>query len=184
MKLRLFYAINFPDEVKHNFSLISNELKSFNEPIKFEPIEKFHLTLLFLGNVEENLMNELINQTRTISQNFTKTNLVFDKVGVFKDFKNPRVIWIGAKENESLRNLSYQLKELAQILKIHLDEKPFSPHITLGRVKGLLSKDFIEFLKSFKMVSFESPVFSFELMESQLEKTGSKYFIKEKFLLK
>lgn len=184
MKLRLFYAVNFPEEVKQKFSLISKELRSFNEPIKFEPIEKFHLTLLFLGNVEENLMNELINQTRTISKNFNRTNLVFDRIGVFKDYKNPRVIWVGAQENESLRNLSNQLRELAQALKINLDDKPFSPHITLGRVKRMLSRDFIEFLKSFKINSIESSVYSFELMESRLEKTGSKYFIKEKFNLK
>lgn len=184
MKLRLFYAVNFLEEVKQKFSIISSELRNFNEPIKFEPIEKFHLTLLFLGNVDENLMNELISQTKTISQNFNRTNLVFDRIGVFKDYKNPRVIWVGAKENELLRNLSIQLRELAQTLKMNLDEKPFSPHITLGRVKGMLSRDFIEFLKSFKVNSFESSVDSFELMESQLEKTGAKYFIKEKFNFK
>lgn len=184
MKLRLFFAVNFSDEIKEKFYQISSQLQKFNEPVKYEPIEKLHLTLLFLGNVEESLIKELNQGANEISKNYFKSELYFEKLGVFKNFNQPRVIWIGTKENPKLREISEQLRLLAHNLNIAIDEKEFSPHITLGRVKGKLSESFIEFLKSFSFEPFTAEVNSFELMESKLEPSGSKYFVKSTYILK
>jgi 2'-5' RNA ligase len=184
MKLRLFFAVNFSDETKEKFYEISSRLKKFNEPVKYEPIKKLHLTLLFLGNVDEVLIQNLNQGSEEISKKFFTTELYFEKLGVFKNYSLPRVIWIGTKENPELRLLSEQLKSLAHGLNIQTDEKEFSPHITLGRVKGKLSSEFVEFLKSFSFDPFTAKVNSFELMESKLEPSGSKYFVKSSYLLK
>lgn len=183
MKLRLFFAVNFEESVRKRFYSISVQLQKFNEQVKYEPIEKLHLTLLFLGNVEETLIPQLSSQVHKISTQFSETELIFDKLGVFKNFKQPRVIWIGSKENVILDNLSKELKRVANEFGIITDDKEFSPHITLGRVKGNLSQKFIEHLKNFKFEPFSASVKSFELMESILEPSGSKYFIKESFNL-
>ncbi len=167
--------------MKEKFYSISSQLQKFNEPVKYESIEKLHLTLLFLGNVEETIIPQLKLQAEKISTKFPETELTFDRLGVFKNFKQPRVIWIGSKENEVLKNLSLELKQLANQFGIITDEKEFSPHITLGRVKGNLSQKFIEFMKTFNVEPFSASIKSFELMESKLEPSGSKYFIIESF---
>jgi 2'-5' RNA ligase len=183
MKLRLFFAVNFDDEIKRKFYEISSQLRKFNEPVKYEPVEKLHLTLLFLGNVDENLLSELDRKALEISKNFSSSELFFDKLGVFKNFHQPRVIWIGTKDNPILKELSFKLKMMTNDLNIMTDEKEFSPHITLGRVKGRLSEKFIDFLKSFSFEPFTAKVNSFELMESKLEPSGSKYFVKSSYIL-
>lgn len=183
MKLRLFFATNFDDSVRKKLHSISSQLQKFNEPVKYEPIEKLHLTLLFLGNVEENLIPQLSPEVHKISSQFSETELTFDHLGVFKNFKQPRVIWIGSKENEILKSISRELKRLTSQFGIITDEKEFSPHITLGRVKGNLSQKFIDFLKTFEFEPFSADIKSFELMESKLEPSGSKYFVRESFKL-
>lgn len=183
MKLRLFFAINFDETIKKNFYLISSKLQSFNEPVKYEPIDKLHLTLLFLGYVEDTLISHINLQTQKILRQFSQTELIFDRIGVFKNLKQPKVIWIGSRENETLKNLSAELKSIVNQLGIITDEKEFSPHITLGRVKGMLSQEFINFLRTFTFEPFLAKINSFELMESKLESSGSKYFVRNKFLL-
>lgn len=184
MKLRLFFAVNFSEEIKKKFYEISFQLQKFKEPIKYEAIEKLHLTLLFLGNVDESLIPELDSRAREISKNYSTTELYFDRLGVFKNFRQLRVIWVGTKDNENLRKLSLELITLANDLNIKIDEKEFSPHITIGRVKGIVSDKFIEYLRSFSFEPFTAKIDSFELMESKLEPSGSKYFVKSSYILK
>lgn len=183
MKVRLFFAVNFDQFVKEQLNSISSKLQKFNEAVKYEPIEKLHLTLLFLGNVDEMHVSQLNRQAEKISNQFSKTELVFNKLGVFKNFRQPRVIWIGTEENQILRSLSIELKNMVNQFGIITDEKEFSPHITLGRVKGKLSENFIEYLKTFSFEPFTAIVNSFELMESKLEPSGSKYFVRSSFSL-
>lgn len=178
LKLRLFFAVNFDEITRQKFYNISSQLQKFNESVKYEPIEKLHLTLLFLGNVNQNLIAELDKHANEISKMFYSTELVFTKLGVFKNYRQPRVIWIGTNENYILKDLSSKLKSLAGQLNIITDDKEFSPHITIGRVKGNLSGKFIDYLKSFTFEPFIASVNSFELMESKLEPSGSKYFVK------
>ncbi|MCX8056242.1 MAG: RNA 2',3'-cyclic phosphodiesterase [Ignavibacteria bacterium] len=181
--MRLFFAVNFNDSVKEKIFSITKKLKEFQEPVKYEPIEKLHLTLLFLGSVEENLIHHFDERIKKILKEFSKTNLTFNKLGVFKNFKQPRVIWIGTEENLILKNLANELKVISTQFGIITEEKEFSPHITLGRVKGKLSPKFIEYLKNFSFEPFSADVQSFELMESILAPEGSKYFIKKSFEL-
>lgn len=184
MQLRLFFAVNFNEEIRKRIFEITKEFKKFNEMIKYEPIEKLHLTLLFLGNVDESLLRQLNLNAKQISEKYLSTEVRFNGLGVFKNFKFPRVIWIGIEENQTLRDLANDLKKLSDQLGIKTDEKEFSPHITLGRVKGNLSDKFIEFFKSYTFEPFSSKVESFELMESKLEKSGSVYTVKSRFELK
>ncbi len=183
MKLRLFFAVNFNEAVREKLFYISSQLQKFDEPIKFERIDKLHLTLLFLGNVDEMLLPDLQFKVSEISHKYNQTKLMFDKLGVFKNYNQPRVIWIGTKENQILRELSLDLKRITNQLGIQTDEKEFSPHITLGRVKGKLSECCVNFLKTYSFEPFESDVKTFELMESKLEPSGSKYSIKYSFYL-
>ncbi|MFN4110785.1 MAG: RNA 2',3'-cyclic phosphodiesterase [Ignavibacteria bacterium] len=184
MKLRLFFAINFDQEVKKKIFEISSSLQKFDEPVRYESIDKLHMTLLFLGSVEESLIPELNQQALEISKSFFETDITFERLGVFKNFKQPRVIWIGTQDNPGLGTLSIELKNMVNQFGIITDEKEFKPHITLGRVKGNLSTKFIDFLKSYSFKPFTAKVNSFELMESKLESSGSKYFVKYSFPFK
>lgn len=182
--MRLFFAINFDQPTRHKLYSISKDFQTFNEPIKYEPLEKLHLTLLFLGEVNESLIPSINEKVVRISKLFQSQIITFSKVGVFKNFKQPRVLWIGSEENLALKNLVNELRIIANELRITTDEKEFHPHVTIGRIKGNLSNDFIEFIKSYSFENFTTTVESFQLMESQLDRLGSKYYIKHSYKLK
>lgn len=183
MTERLFLAINLDNNVKEKIRKISVDLKA-NESssIKWENIEKIHITLLFLGNVKidqkKNLIKELENYERPKFFDFIINNL-----GFFPNDKYPRVIWLGIEKSEELKQLSKDISTICKNINIDFDKKEFKPHLTLGRIKNNVSTDFINYAKNYKYEKMIQTVKSFELMKSILEPSGSKYFIEAKINL-
>ncbi len=184
MKHRLFFAFNLSETVRYRILQIQQDLKSFDEPVKWEPVEKFHITGLFLGDVEESLLGDLRIETDSIAKRFEAQKVTFTKIGVFPNLKNARVIWIGIEDNPFIMQIAEGLRMIANNFKIEIDEKKFHPHVTLGRVKNHLSKEFIDYFEKYEFERFSDYISSVDLMKSKLDRFGSKYYIQSKFNLK
>lgn len=184
MKHRLFFAFNLSETVRTRIFQVQQDLKRFEEHIKWEPIEKFHITGLFLGNVEESLISDLAIKADLIAKKFKSQKVTFTKIGVFPNLKNARVIWIGIEDNPIITQIAEELKMIANYFKIEIDEKTFHPHVTLGRVKNRLSKEFINYFEKYTFERFSDYISSVDLMKSILDRFGSKYYIQSKFNLK
>ncbi|MCX8009935.1 MAG: RNA 2',3'-cyclic phosphodiesterase [Ignavibacteria bacterium] len=184
MKNRLFFALNLSEECRKKIFSITEDFKKFNQPVKWEPIEKLHITMLFLGNVEEKKQRKLEVDAEELAMQYSKRTLKFNSVGVFPNERRARVIWVGIEKDEMLTELAESLKTIAKNLKIEIDEKKFHPHVTLGRVKDGLSDEFIKYFQSYKFENFQENVFSLDLMNSKLEPTGSKYFVLSRYNFK
>ncbi|MBQ1501103.1 MAG: RNA 2',3'-cyclic phosphodiesterase [Firmicutes bacterium] len=127
--MRLFIAVNFDDEVKNHIQRIQDELRK-EATGNFSRRENFHLTLAFLGEQGEDEadMVKRIMQTLTVKP----MTLVFTKTGCFKRPQGD-VWWLGLEKNEQLFSLQQELADKLRRFSFDLEDRPYSPHITLAR---------------------------------------------------
>lgn len=126
---RLFVAIDLPDEVKASLIGFTREL-----PVaKWVGPEELHLTLRFIGEVAQETCSLIKSALSRVS--FEAFPLTLRGVGHFPPGKHPRVLWVGMDPGNTLIRLQQEV-ELALIdAGIAPDERRFSPHITLARLK-------------------------------------------------
>ncbi len=185
MRRRIFIAINLPKEIKsklYDFRLRWPEL-----PIRWTKPENLHITLIFLGYLSDDELLEVINTTKQVCQRNKSFLINLNKVcyGPSKK-KNPRMIWVEGEKSKGLKKLRSDLENsLMEGVNYSLDERSFSPHITLGRIKMWEFRQIpIEERPDVSEdISFSFEVNSVEVMESQLKRGGSEYSILESFPL-
>ncbi len=144
---RLFLAISLPVELKERLARLQEELKKIGADVRWVRPEGIHLTLKFLGEVPEDLIDQIVKLAEeAIRESGVKSlRLGLKGLGSFPPGKAPRVVWVG---------LTGDLKELA-LLKRHLEDKlarlgfepegrAFVPHLTLGRVKSGRGRDSLQ----------------------------------------
>jgi len=170
---RLFLAINLPDEVKQELWKVEEGMKQqfIHSKVAWVALENFHITLHFLGDVEEELIPEL--KERLAKQVYPQEfSLILKEVGAFPDKKQPRTLQVTTSLPTQALGLYKRLADVLVSLGLPVDMRPWTPHITLGRVKVQS-----EVLQPEKIALSPLPfsVSSFELMKSTLTSQGSLY---------
>lgn len=128
--MRLFIAINFPQEVKKEIVSLRDDLRRQSERGTFTSSENLHLTLVFLGEVDSPLLpavNAAMSEVK-----FPPLRLKITHQGRFPS-RDGDIRWLGFEENKDLLKLQ---RDLTAALKSHgfqVDERPYKPHLTLGR---------------------------------------------------
>jgi 2'-5' RNA ligase len=181
MKHRIFIAINFPDGLKKNILELQNKLKKFDWPVRWVGESNFHLTLKFIGYIEDNELEKLKEITKQIVCKYKSFTIEFKDLLAFPDLNRPRVICLEISDNKELLNLANELRNGIDKAGIgQKEDRPFKCHATLGRVNNpaghwqALSK--VKFADSFTVKSVE-------IIESQLGPQGSVYSVVESFRL-
>ena len=137
-KHRLFWAIDFPEELKE--LLLFKSLNDLN-PIRLLSKKNIHLTLLFLGELIENDFKKYIKKIDSLNLRLESNfKLSLKQVGVFPNVKYPKILWIGVEHfDENLFILYKQIFNFSKrILKKKLNiskHRKFTPHITIGRFR-------------------------------------------------
>jgi 2'-5' RNA ligase len=173
MKIRTFIALEIPDDtIQQIFNLIENhsEAKLF----KWENKDKIHLTLKFIGNIEFNLIPELIHQLQFLNE-ITVLKLSVSKFGMFYHKKQPKIFWAGLEISEQLMEIVNRIENVLLKYGIEKEEPNFKPHLTLLRIKNNNRTDFLAKLKELK---FEPIVFHSDKIifyQSKLHPSGSVY---------
>ncbi len=146
--MRVFIAIDIPDNIKEEIYLLSKKV----EGIIGKPVEKenLHITIKFIGEIEENLLEELKKILENIFYN--KFYLELSGVGTF----NNRVLWIGiSKGFREIVELHNLIEEKLAKIRIPKDFN-FHPHLTIYRIKNIeYKKNFEESIKLLK--NYKSP---------------------------
>lgn len=170
---RLFVAIDLPDDAKDTLL----NLKTPLDGARWVKPHTLHLTLYFIGDVDDTTMSAIQSALHTVSA--APFSLTLSGVGRFPPSpkKSPRVIWVGVEENLALNALQAQVKDTLFDLNVKKDSKPFSPHITLARLKTRkTTPDHTAFLDD--NADFHLPPFDvdrFILYRSTLTPQGSVY---------
>ncbi|MGI0026296.1 MAG: RNA 2',3'-cyclic phosphodiesterase [Nitrosopumilaceae archaeon] len=139
--MRTFVAVEIQNnEVLDHITKLQSELN-----IKAKPVSKenMHFTLLFLGEITDEIAPKIMDALKSIT--FSPIKIIFSGVGAFPNPRFPRVIWIGVDDTaaQNLVKLAKQVEEKLAPLGFKSD-KPFKPHLTIFRIKnnaGDISKD-------------------------------------------
>lgn len=98
--------------------------------------DSIHLTLKFLGDIEEDLVERIRAALAPAVSGVSPFSVGVERVGVFPDLRNPRVLWLGLSGPvETLVRLAADTDAALHSLGFPREERPFSPHLTLARIK-------------------------------------------------
>lgn len=139
--MRLFIAIEIPDDLKKMIGTLRADIPG----ARWVPAEQIHLTMAFLGDVEESVAEQLNSELACIHT--PEFELCFSVTGCFPGRHRPRVLWLGVKPHPHLEELAARVRAAALYCGIPQEERPFSPHITLARLKLAPSRELDAFLE-------------------------------------
>ncbi|NVO01490.1 MAG: RNA 2',3'-cyclic phosphodiesterase [Bacteroidetes bacterium] len=183
---RLFIAIkiNPNDAYKNIHTSFKQNFKSDN--ITWVNLDVTHLTLKFLGETQENKIEEIDQILNKITLNFNSFELNVNNIGIFGSKYEPRVIWLGIEKSEHLENLVKAIFDQLETIGFTKDRQNFVPHLTLGRIKNIADKKaFQNQIDLFKNKEIQKiKVTEFHLYESILHKTGPQYFGLKSYILR
>lgn len=180
--MRGFIAIGFADFIRDSLGEIMAKLPPA-PGIKPVPPRNIHMTLHFLGDIEGKPLERTVELLREIAGETPAFTIDLQNLGQFPARGVPKTLWLGMKASPELRALAEKIKERVP----YGDGKPFSPHITLARVRdyGPAEAEAIAaFYKQRTIVFPGQPVGKFALMESILRPKAPEYSIGWEFNLK
>lgn len=172
--MRVFISINIPEEIRKEIKKIQDLLPEFFG--KKTELQNLHLTLKFLGEIEEQVVGEVKEKLREIKIEKFKTEI--DEIGVFsEDFI--RIVWLHMEDCDNLQ------KQIDNVLTdLFEKERRFMSHLTIARIKKLKDKKgFLQDLKKIKIEKIKFKVDKFYLMKSELTAEGPRYSVLEEYNL-
>ncbi len=177
---RLFLGVPVAEEVKERITPFAQELSASGADLKLVSVDNLHLTLKFLGEVDEEKIPEIINKVSAIT--LPPFSISFQGVGVFPSLERINVIWIGIQSSELL---SLTTKINTRLDYIRKEDREEIPHLTLARMKSAKNKETItQFVQKYQHPSFGTMLLDrFFLYESKLEPEGPKYTVLREFTL-
>ncbi|OFY64212.1 MAG: 2'-5' RNA ligase [Bacteroidetes bacterium RBG_13_43_22] len=174
---RIFVAIKIEPEglllktISSLRSVLANERIVWVDPVNI------HLTLAFLGDTEEERIKVADIAVRQQCSGFGEFSFNLKGTGVFKNFRDPRVIWTGIEECERLTSINDHIMKELKDTGFSLEDRPFKPHITLGRIKFIKDPRLLESsLERYRETHFQKVnVSEVILFESILKPAGPVY---------
>jgi 2'-5' RNA ligase len=140
--LRSFLAVELPELILNRIGEIQRDLKSSRADVRWVSPENIHLTLKFFGNIEESLIQHIVQSIEGPLQDTSPFFLKVQGMGAFPNLKNPRVIWMGFQEGkEIIVSIQKQLEREFEKIGFQPEDRPFHPHLTLGRMRSNRGKD-------------------------------------------
>ena len=181
-KIRSFIAIELPRDLKLALSQLQEKLKSESSvPVKWVDPGNIHLTLKFLGDIDPEQVGPITSAIEDAVKGITPFNIEAGGLGVFPNIKHIQIIWVGlAGELVKLEQLQKRIEEMLATLGFPSEKRPFTPHLTLARVRDYARPDDRLALGDLiTKTSFEQKykinVNSFFLIKSQLTREGPIY---------
>jgi 2'-5' RNA ligase len=107
------------------------------EKIKWVDPGIMHITIAFLGDTDEKIIPSVSDAIKQISLNHTPFELIFRGAGIFRNLRDPRVIWIGTEKNPVMQSVKANLDNELSRFGFEKETREFKPHLTLGRIKWI-----------------------------------------------
>ena len=191
--IRAFLAVELSQELRAELATVQQEMKHRIEPemkrdmrISWVQPASIHLTLKFLGDMDEQVIDPLLVAVERAIGSQIPVNVPLERLGAFPRPQSPRVLWVGPSENwergaeaKRIAEIHGAIEQACEGLGFLRETKPFSPHLTLARIKvgerqvgvALAKGGVLDRPISLGSLAVESVV----LMKSELKPTGSVY---------
>jgi 2'-5' RNA ligase len=183
--MRVFVAIELDPGVKKTVGDFVQNIRRTGAAVKWINPGGMHLTLKFLGEVDPGTLRSIEEEIRKAASLSSKFPLVLEGTGSFPSGRRPRVLWIGVRDEPALAALQASLEKGLGSLGFPPEERPFRPHLTVGRVKGPAGlAGAVEELEKSREVRFgEMAVEKLTLFQSILKPEGAVYRALAEFTL-
>ncbi len=176
--VRAFLSLDIPEQVCDKLNAFVNSLRSPLDGISWVPHDHYHVTVCFFGETDEGLLLGPMSETiEMILRRHRVMNIECVGVGVFPNWKYPKVIWAGlGGDCEELLNLHHGLTVAMRESSVGEDVREFRPHLTIGRAKAIKDEAIIRKIESLGPISFgEFKVEHLTLYKSVLTKKETVY---------
>lgn len=181
--MRTFLAVTIPLEIKNKIEKFIEEFKyetnKKRSDIKWVKTENIHITIYFFGNVGNQDLSILSNKLPEIGNTYPPFEISIKGVSAFPKPESPRVIWCGIIDNSNtLRKTNGFVRDIIRDnnLNVDIDNREFSPHLTIGRVKGRYCDSLVKKIISSELREFGSFIINeLVLFSSTLTKYGPIY---------
>jgi 2'-5' RNA ligase len=174
--IRTFIAVTLAKAVIEEIAKVRTLLQEPKGDIRWTRIEGLHLTLKFLGNIERSQVEMILAVLQDIAQQHSPLRIVAQGLGTFPNLRRPRVLWVGL-QGERINKLSEAIESALLPLKFPPEEREFTPHLTLGRIRSSRGWErVLPILKAHKRAYFgESVIDHMTLYQSDLRPDGPIY---------
>lgn len=188
--MRTFIAIDLDPEIKNALCRLIDELAGLDQGkrnIKWVARQGMHLTLKFLGEIEEKKAREVENILNKTAENSSSFQLRVKGMGCFPpQTRYPRVLWVGVDGEEALLSLQSHLETEMEKAGFPREQRKFHPHLTLGRVKNpsALGETLSLLEKSKDRIFGEMKAEKITFFQSVLKPSGAEYSVISEYKLK
>jgi 2'-5' RNA ligase len=185
--IRSFLAIDLPESIKKVMVDYLQDLRQVPSSVKWVSPRQTHLTLKFFGSISMETVGKISQTLQKVISEYPRFNLGLKGIGAFPNLFRPRVIWTGLTGDKArLAALHQIIEEALASLGIPKEERPFHPHLTLGRNKlNQINEPLYQKLNGWGEKETDSfPVEELVLFKSDLTPTGPVYTKLENFPLK
>lgn len=182
--MRVFLAVEIDEKLLDEISKVQREFMKCEAPVKYVETENLHCTLKFFGEIDDNKLNDIIEVIEKKIKNHEPFKVNIKKTGVFPNERYVRVLWLGMDDVEPFSNLQRDLDE--DFIKMGFKkERSYTPHLTIGRVKGSRNKEeLLSKLKDMGEVEIgEMDISKITLKKSELTPVGPIYTTIKEFNL-
>jgi len=181
-QVRSFIAIELPDELKLGLAQLEAQLKMSKQPwVKWVDPYSIHLTLKFLGSIAADRISEITRAMEEAIQGISPFHLEVKDLGVFPNLRRVQVAWVGISgEVDKLSQLQQHLESNLARLGFAPESRPFTPHLTLARLRNQASLDerqsFGQLIATTRFeAAYTIKVDAISLIRSQLTREGAIY---------
>ena len=173
--IRLFAGLSLPNPIKEELSALQKGLPS----ALWRPTNKMHLTLRFIGNLDEPMAEDVLKELRYIR--FPAFHYSLKGIGYFAKGDVPHHIWAGVEEDKAIRELQSKIDSAVRKAGAGQEDKfKFVPHVTLGKLYGTSMDELFTYIRDnnlFHTEPFEAT--SFTLYQSIARENGEGKYYKE-----
>ncbi|MFA5864124.1 MAG: RNA 2',3'-cyclic phosphodiesterase [Phycisphaerae bacterium] len=175
--MRCFIALELDEEIKDKLQSAQQLFKGLSGKVGWCSRQQMHLTIKFLGEVGEEALPQVIEGLKAAAREIPPFGFSLEQLGAFPSTGQPRVLWVGIKLCEPLNKLQQLIEQNCTLLGFPPEDRHFTPHLTLGRVKDRIDT------KAYRRVLDENKNFTAGIQEvdtvtlfsSQLQPTGAVY---------
>ncbi|GBD24825.1 RNA 2',3'-cyclic phosphodiesterase [bacterium HR30] len=175
--IRTFIAVDVNASVAQRVEALQAALAKTRADVRWVDNHNLHVTLKFLGPTPEEDVPPVTEAIARIAGRHQPWKVEVRGVGAFPSFRRPRVLWLAVHDDGKLAEVAHELDEALVPLGFAPEQRPFQPHLTLGRVRSLQRWEALEKeVKAHLEESFgESVVEELILYRSDLRPTGAVY---------
>lgn len=177
-KIRSFVALPLAGSIRGGATKLIRKLSELDGGIKWVPTDNLHLTLKFLGDVENTEVHDISKVVSEICYQYDPFPLRFAGTGAFPDLSRPRILYIGVEDpTGALVEMVSEIETGLADLGFKPEPRDYRPHLTIGRSRNRrISEEALEVLQAHAEKEFgEMETDVVELIASFLDKKGPTY---------